>query len=83
MEKGHYRVAKTSIPKGSYPMKIALTSLRCLVAGIAVATLASCETSQPTTVGVYKSNRPAASGSGHDADYWNHRGITTPSTQLQ
>lgn len=62
-------------------MKIALTSLRWLVAGIAVATLASCETSQPTTVGVYKSNPTTASAS--EYDYTNHPGMTTPSTQLQ
>ncbi len=62
-------------------MKLMHTSLRWLVAGIAVATLVSCETSQPTTVGVYKSSQATASAS--EYDYTNHPGMTTPSTQLQ
>jgi hypothetical protein len=81
MGEGHYRVAKTSTQKGSYFMKIALTSLRWLVAGIAAATLASCETASPTTVGVFKSS--PATNSASEYDYLNHPGMTTPSTQLQ
>jgi hypothetical protein len=65
-------------------MNIKFSAVRLMAATVVAAALVGCESSQPTTVGLYKSEgQPASYANGQNADAWRNRGMTPPSTQLQ